>query len=202
MQIAMICIYSIIDKDSCIIASSTTCRIGSDKVKEPDGSIKPYDRKTKGPFSNRKHEEFPTVIIEVEHTNKTLTQLKQELDDWLTDTTTVIIAIGLKIGERIKRNGEFSLTFIMKIRDNNDFCEIELDKCTDYGNPHFQVKIPIKFIFDRGMLPKHLESTENIVLDLFALKRLMLQILGPKGQIATDENFKRIINESYAYNFV
>jgi hypothetical protein len=43
---------------------------------------------------------YPTIVIEVAYVNESLPVLREEIKDWISEETSVMIAIGVKIFER------------------------------------------------------------------------------------------------------
>lgn len=159
--------FNCLDADNCILTSRTAYRIGNDMVREPAVSFKPYDRKTEGPFSDKTHREYPSLVVEIGNRR---TNLKTVLDKWINHTT-VSVAIGLYL------DACANLIFMVKIRDNP---VVEISLAAD-GCNHC-ISLPLRFIFDRGMLPAHLENKQFLVLDLNVFKRHWQFLINNKKQ--------------------
>jgi hypothetical protein len=43
---------------------------------------------------------YPTIVIEIAYANESLPVLREEIKDWISEETSVMIAIGVKIFER------------------------------------------------------------------------------------------------------
>jgi hypothetical protein len=88
----------------------SACRIGPIIVKEPDCSLKPVDRETRGrpSLTGRGNSPFPTVVVEVAVFHESLPKLIEILDLWTSRYTTVMYAIGIKIYGR-RTNGTYRM---------------------------------------------------------------------------------------------
>jgi hypothetical protein len=81
-------------------AASIRVRIGL-IGKEADGSLTPRALRVGGGIKHigdrRGIFPFPNLVIEVAHSNESLPKLKIELRNWISDDTSVQVAIGIKI---------------------------------------------------------------------------------------------------------
>ena len=147
------------------------CLIGS-IIKEPDASLVPEDRNTLGPYSNDKKREFPTVVVEVAFTHESEKMLLNELRRWLSNLTTVMVAIGVKI--KIKET--VSIKFYLFERNKEEhYIKRDLSEGVEYeDNDYYIVKIPLVAIYNGSKIPDHLKEIESVSLDLLDLKNSMI----------------------------
>ncbi len=97
-----------------IFSGSVSCKINNNIIKEPDESFIPFEKKTSGPFLDGYFQEFPSLVIEIAHKNE---EFIDELKSWVSDETTVNIAIGICIGKKFEAH---NLLFYMVSRGGAD----------------------------------------------------------------------------------
>lgn len=84
--------------DILFIKIGSQMQVGPNSRKESDVMFRARDRATNGP-REEDGREYPTLICEVAYTHPaTYDELSDLLSDWLSAYTTVMIAIGIKIG--------------------------------------------------------------------------------------------------------
>ena len=127
-------------------------------TKQPDAGFKPKNRQTSGPFSDGKALEFPTLVIVI----GSLDLLEDELQNWVSNYTTVNIAIGIKIGHL--ENGTRTLIFLMFTRGKPDKIEIDLQ-----SNEKQSIQIPMSLLFQCGQDPNDL-AEEFFNLNLMSIR--------------------------------
>lgn len=121
-------------------------------VKQVDGSFRPLDRKTSGPYRSITHGEFPTLVIKVTTDEEDLTR---ELALWVSDATTVNVAIGVKITP-------VSRQFLMFMRSG----QCEHYECDLHLITNECLQIPRKLLLDHN----EDDAQSPVILDLHMLK--------------------------------
>ncbi|KAH9076524.1 hypothetical protein Ae201684P_010468 [Aphanomyces euteiches] len=75
-----------------------TCRIGEDRGEEADLALTPVGLSVDGPIlQSSRGFAFPNVVVEIAYKNDSLPRLRAKLARWMSDETSVQVAIGIKI---------------------------------------------------------------------------------------------------------
>lgn len=136
---------------------NVSCCIGS-TCKEPDASLIPKNRNTAGPYSGNKNQkwEFPTLIIEIAY-SETKNSLLDSLKMWVSDYTTVNIAIGIKVGKDFK-----TMNLFMYLRNDERLHTRDLNNFKDGES----INIPLEYIYHHGERPASNLADKCFKLDL------------------------------------
>lgn len=131
------------------LTGATSCNIGA-VIKQPDWSFRPYTRITDGPYRDGSNREFPTFVVEVRAED-----LENELALWVSDATTVNVAIGIRIGKLSD-----PMIFYMFTRGQPGHVEINLQTFDNYE----VIRIPSELVYHGGHTPRN--AAEFFELDL------------------------------------
>jgi hypothetical protein len=151
------------------------CRIGRIS-KEPDGSFTPIALND-GEYVDTP---VPTLVIEVAHI-ESLTQLKVELRNWISDCATVQVAIGVKIFQQPV--GEARLHRMLALvyqrgHAQNPVQEVEFG--TDIGNAveGREIRILLADLYRGVPIPAGVKANTTLALDLGELQATILSSVG------------------------
>ena len=140
---------------------------------EADCSYVPNGRN--GPFGDLQGlTQYPTLVVEI-----AVSEPKQHALDkaWalLAPDTTIQIVVVIVI--RSDRPGPDSLELFKLQRDRLDqHFELGNPNCTVPGDPSFELRLPVRLLFDDAPIPPALAGCENIVMDLFSWKSRFLNL--------------------------
>jgi hypothetical protein len=138
---------------------------------EPDGAYKVKGRN--GPVGHVDYPTpYPTVVLEVACLEPTI-HVMNKGRALLSPDTTIQIVIIILIRPEIQGKGSLQLWKLQ--RDGLDVhFELGNPNCTVEGDPDFQLRLPVRLLFDDAPIPPALVGVENVLLDLFAWKRRYL----------------------------
>ena len=128
---------------------NVSCIVGN-RCKEADMSLVPEHRTVKGQFLTQG---FCTLVAEILFDKN---QLLRSLRQWLSKSTSVNIAIGIKLGEEI--------WFYMFVRGQKNHVQVNLNKLQ--AGVDDVVKIPLKELYDGSRTPKPDTAYFNLNLKL------------------------------------
>ncbi|ETV78607.1 hypothetical protein H257_08102 [Aphanomyces astaci] len=152
--------------------ASPTCRT-RDFGQEPDASLTPVGLTIGGSVLAAGPDfPYPNVIVEVAYKNDSLERLRAKLDRWMSDTTSVQVAIGIKIDAASP-----SRVAILLQRGQPVMPPVE------FGHPDpgpLQISFPLASVYAGVALPPALAGLGNtpISIDLIQLRTVMDEAIG------------------------
>ena len=101
--------------------------------------------------------------------------LSEEGQAFLSHGTSIQIVIIILIRPEIEGAGSLQIWKLQ--RDGLDMhLELGNPNCTVADDPGFQLRLPVRLLFDDAPIPPALVGVENVLLDLFAWKRRYLDL--------------------------
>ena len=156
--------------------------IGSTRLRNPDPEESNWEadcaylpRGRDGPLGDVGNSmPYPSLVVEVASSESTEHVLNK---GWtlLSHGTTIQIVVIILI--RPHTVGAQSLQLWKLQRDRLDVhYEMGDPNCTVPGDPNFQLRLPVRLLFEGAPIPPALVEVENMVLDLFAWKSRFLDL--------------------------
>ncbi|RHZ20764.1 hypothetical protein DYB31_007742 [Aphanomyces astaci] len=149
-----------------------TCRTG-DHGQEPDACVTPVGLTIGGAVLAAKGVfPYPNVIVEVAYKNDSQERLRAKLDRWMSDTTSVQVAIGIKIDAATPRRVAILLQRGQPVMPPLEF-----------GHPApgpLQISFPLASVYAGVALPPPLAGLGNtlISIDLIQLRTVIDEAIG------------------------
>ena len=113
------------------------------------------------------------MVVEVATSESTLHVLNKG-QALLSPGTSIQIVIIILIRPGIEGAGSLQLWKLQRDKLDVHF-ELGDPNCTAADDPSFQLRLPVRLLFDDAPIPPALDGVENVVLDLFAWKRRYLR---------------------------
>jgi Uma2 family endonuclease len=138
---------------------------------EPDCSYAPVARN--GPFGDLEHlTPYPTMVVEVA-SSETDNHVLKKGRAYLSWGTTIQIVVIILIRPDLEGADTLQVWKFQRDRTDQHF-RLGDPNCIAMGDPNFQLRLPVRLLFDDAPIPPALVGVENVLFDLFSFKREFL----------------------------